>query len=154
MVRIRKIQPSDYVKAGNMIKKTIRHAWSDLRPKGLLDEFCRKYSPGRLKERAKEIEMFVAVENDKILGIIGMKNNELRTFFVDPKHQGRKIGRQLYDFLEKKMRDRGYDEIILEGSPTGEAIYKKFGFKKIKTLHKERKGFKFTDALMKKKLNQ
>ena len=152
MVRIRKIQPSDYVKAGNLIKKTIKHAWSDLRPKGLLDEFCKKYTLSKFKERAKEIEMFVAVEDDKILGIIGMKNNELRTYFVDPKYQGKGVGRKLFDFLEKKMKEKGYKEIVLEGSPTGELVYKSFGFKKIKTLHKERKGFKFTDALMKKKL--
>jgi GNAT superfamily N-acetyltransferase len=151
-VQIRKIAAVDYLQAIDVIKRSNIHSLGKIYPKKLIDEFCKKYDLEKFKKRAQEIQYFVAedVDTHRILGIIGLKDNELRTFFVDPKHQGKGIGRKLYNRLEKEAREEGIKELILEGSPLGEPIYKHLGFKKMRTIYKERINIKYTDAYMKK----
>ncbi|MEI6498496.1 MAG: GNAT family N-acetyltransferase [bacterium] len=133
-----------------MIRFTIQKSWNDLYPKELLEEFCKKYTVPNLRKKSKKSTLFVAISEKDILGIIGLKGNELRTFFVSPDYQGLGIGRKLFEKFEEEAKQRGLNEIKLEGSPKGEPIYEHFGFKKIGTIHKERVGIKYSDAIMKK----
>lgn len=149
---IRDISPKDYLTTIDVINKSIRESLGKIYPQKLIDEFCKKYDLDKLTERVSEIKYFVAEIEDKIVGIIGLKDNELRTFFVDPSYQGQGIGRKLYDKLESFARESGIKYLMLEGSPLGEPVYEKFGFKKIKTINKERVGIYYQDALMRKDL--
>lgn len=148
--KILPISKEDFVSASKMIRKTIKMSWSDIYPAELLNEFCKKYTVSKLKERAEKVSLWVAKRNDIVLGIIGLKENELRTFFVNPDYQGQGIGRALYEMFEKEVIKRKIKKIKLEGSPKGEPVYKKFGFKKQKTIYKERVGIKYSDAVMSK----
>lgn len=154
MIKIREIQEKDYQKTSEMIKLTIRDSLKNLYPKKLIDELCKKYNLENFREKAKTIQFFVAKDesDSRIVGIIGIKDNQLRTFYVNPKHQGKGIGQLLYNKFEAVAKERGLKKVTLEGSPLGEPIYKHFGFKKIKTIFKERKGMKYTDAFMEKLL--
>ncbi len=87
------------------------------------------------------------------IGIIGRKENQLRSFFVLPEWQGKGVGRKLFDAFEKAVRNDGFHKIILESSPLGQPIYEHFGFEKIGSRVKERIGIKYTDAIMGKELN-
>lgn len=151
--KILPISRKDFVSASKMIRKTIKMSWSDLYPAELLNEFCKKYTVLKLKKRAEKFSLWVAKRDNVVLSIIGLKENELRTFFVDPDYQGQGIGRALYEVFEKEAVKRNIKKIKLEGSPKGEPIYKRFGFKKQKTIHKERVGIKYSDAIMSKIIN-
>jgi GNAT superfamily N-acetyltransferase len=153
-VLIRYIKPTDYSQTIEVIKRSNRESLGKIYPTKLIDAFCQKYDLENFKVKVQEIHYFVAENSDKsqILGIIGLKNNELRTFFVDPDSQGKGVGRKLYDRLETEARKAGVTELILEGSPLGEPIYTHLGFIKIMTIYKERVGIKYTDSYMKKSL--
>lgn len=58
----------------------------------------------------------------------------------------------LYNRFENEAGKRGIKHIILEGSPLGEPVYRKFGFREIRTIHKTRKGISYADAVMRKDL--
>ena len=150
MIIVRSIKPADYQEAGEMVKTTIAVSFKKLYSDILIKEFCKKYELDNFKKRANEIEMFVATENNKIVGLIGIKGYQLRTFYVHPDYQGKGIGGKLYKKFEKVAVKRGFKKIILEGSPLGQPIYKHFGFVKIKSIKKERAGQKYVDALMEK----
>jgi len=137
-----------------MITSSIKESFNTLYSEKLITEFCDKYTVDKLEKRIKDMELFVAEDSGEqtILGIIGIKENQLRTFFVHPEHQGSGIGRLLFNKLEEFAKEHGLQKIILEGSPLGEPIYKHFGFKKTATIEKERGGEKYTDALMEKEL--
>lgn len=152
MINIRKIQPADYKKAGSMIRKTITVSFKDLYSNILIKEFCKKYEPDNFRKKADEIEMFVAVDREDVVGIIGIKENQLRTFYVHPSHQGKGIGSKLYKKFEETAVERNIKKIALEGSPLGQPIYEHFGFVKIKSIKKERVGQKYVDAVMEKVL--
>lgn len=151
-VTVEPLSEKDDLAAISTIRRSILLTQGQIYPQALLEEFCAKYEPEKFRKKAREIEYFVAKDNKSIVGIIGLKENELHTFFVDPDIQGKGIGRQLYNYLENKARNRGCTKIIVEASPLGEPIYKQFGFKTLKTLYKERVGIKYTDAYMEKEL--
>lgn len=153
-IHIGPLHSADYPQAIEVIIRSITLSQGKIYPAELIGEFITKYELERFKQKAIDIEYFVAKDSDtqKLHGIIGLKGNEVRTFFVDPSAQGKGIGRKLYDFLEQRARKKGVTKLILEGSPLGEPVYKKFGFRKVKTIHKERNGMPYTDAYMEKKL--
>jgi GNAT superfamily N-acetyltransferase len=151
-IKVEPHTPKDYNNAINIIKRSITISQGKIYPRELTENFCIKYDFDNFVNKAKDIEYFVAKDENTVTGIIGLKNNELRTFFVDPDFQGKGIGRQLYNYLENKAKERGIQKLILEGSPLGEPIYLKFGFIKLKTIDKEKAGVKYTDAYMEKEL--
>jgi GNAT superfamily N-acetyltransferase len=153
-VIIREVASEDYQQIIDVIKRSNRESLGKIYPPKLIEEFCSKYDLEKFKERAREIKYFIAEERatGKIAGIIGLKGNSLRTFFVDPVYQSRGIGRMLYDKLESVAGKLGLKYLILEGSPLGQPVYEKFGFKKIKTIDKERVGIHYQDAFMRKDL--
>jgi len=151
-ILVREITPKDYLQTIDVIKKSNTESLGRIYPKKLIDEFCKKYDPENFEKKVKEVLYFVAedITNHKILGVIGLKHQELRTYFVHPDHQGKGVGRKLFERFMEEVKKKGIKEVILEGSPLGEPIYKHFGFKKIKTINKERIGIKYSDAYMKK----
>ncbi len=153
-VSVREITPTDYHQTIAVIKRSISGSLSKVYPQKLIDEFCKKYTLENFGEKAKEIEYFIAEEKQTktIVGIIALKENELRTFFVDPNFQGKGIGRKLYNHIESIAKERNIKKIILKGSPIGELVYLKFGFKKVKSVEKEREGITYCDAYMEKEL--
>lgn len=150
MITIRHIKPTDYKKVGEMIKTTIVVSFKNLYPNILIKEFCKKYELDNFKKKVDEIEMFIATKQDEIVGIIGIKGNQLRTYYVHPDHQGKGIGSKLYKKFEETAIEHGVKKIVLEGSPFGQPIYEHFGFIKIKSIEKERAGQKYVDTVMEK----
>ena len=153
-ITIRDINPEDFQQAIRVIQRANRESLGKIYPAALVEEFCKKYTLESFTHKAKETDFFVAEDLDvkKLLGIIGLKENVLRTFFVDPAFQGHGIGRKLYERLEDEARQRGIKKLVLEGSPLGEPAYEKFGFKRTGTIEKERIGIKYSDTHMEKKL--
>ena len=149
----REIEPRDYFEAAEMIKATIIDSFGKIYPDILVKEFCKKYENESFTQKASDIEMFVAESGGKIVGIIGLKGNNLRTFYVHPLYQGKGIGRQLFNLLERIAVSRKISKLFLEGSPFGQPIYEHFGFIKTGTIKKERVGQIYTDAKMEKALN-
>jgi citrate lyase synthetase len=153
-IKIKKLTSDLFLPTIEMIQRTIRTSQSSIYPPELIIKFCSKYDLDKFEVKAKEIEYFVAVDEKmkKVIGIIGLKDNELRTFFVDPNYQGQGVGKSLYNHLENVARDNGVTKLFLYGGPLGEPAYLKFGFKKIKTVDKEFEGIHFIDAYFEKEL--
>jgi len=151
-ILVREITSKDYLQTIDVIKKSHIESFKKIYPKKLIEDFCKKYDLERFNKKVKEIMYFIAedVMSHRILGVIGLENNRLRTFFVHPKYQRKGIGRKLFERFMEEVKKREIKEIVLEGSPLGEPIYKHFGFKKIKIIQKERIGIRYSDAYMKK----
>lgn len=151
-ITIRDITPSDYTSAAECICKTIRISQATIYPPRLRGLMCRKYESDNFSKKAQEIRYFVAIETatGRLVGIIGLKDNQLRTFFVDPDWQRKGIGRKLYNHLESVAKEQGVTSLTLEGSPLGQPVYLSFGFRHIQSVQKEKEGIPYTDALMEK----
>ena len=150
MAIIRKIKGVDYLGAVEMIKITIRTSFSNLYSESLKEAICEKYDISNFTASVQEIEMLVAAEDDKIIGIIGLQGNRVRNFYVHPGRQGKGVGRQLYQELEKTALARKVSGLFVISSPIGESVYERFGFIRVGPVEKERAGQKYVDTLMEK----
>jgi GNAT superfamily N-acetyltransferase len=153
-IEIVPMSPEWYSQTIQMIQRTVRISQKPVYPPELIEIFCHNYDFERFRVRAQEVEFFVSLDTaaKKVIGIIGLEDNELKTFFVDPDYQGKGIGRLLYNKLEQVARGRKIEKLILFSSPLGEPVYLKFGFHKIKTVINSLEGIEFEDAYMEKEL--
>lgn len=153
-IKIIPISSEWYSQASQMIQRTMRISQKSIYKPELLEKCCHNFDLEKFSVKAKEVEFFIALDTaaEKVVGIIGLKQNQLKTFFVDPDYQSKGIGRLLYNQLEQVARARNIKKLILFGSPLGEPVYRKFGFKKIKTVIDNLDGIEFEDAYMEKEL--
>lgn len=81
-------------------------------------------------------QMFVALENQKIVGMITLRNNaHISLLFVDAKHHKMGIGSALMSCLCCYMRtELGMRRVSVNASPFGVGFYHKLGFR---DLHEE-----------------
>lgn len=92
-------------------------------------EFMLKLSsPESILKKASEVDFFVLLNEEKIIGTGVLDGNEIRTMFFDPGFQGRGHGRKMLDFLVEIAKERGYNFVFLGASPEAEGFYEKFGF--------------------------
>lgn len=157
-IAVREIRTSDISQISQLIQISIKRSWLGYRSAESIKMACKKYTPAKLIKRLEDDSfIYWVAENEdgnQLVGIIGLKENQLRTFFVHPQYQGQGVGRKLYDVLEEYAKTNKIQKLTVEGSINGEPVYKKFGFTKIKTLIKKRPSGTYTDALMEKIINQ
>ena len=123
---IRKITSKDYIEVEELIKKAILVTVSkDYEPEAL--ELMLESDPYQPKKTKNEREYYVAFDLC-VIGVIGRKNNMVKTFFVDPSKQAKGVGTELLNFIENIIQTDGYDTSILNSTITAKSFYEKLGY--------------------------
>ncbi len=75
-------------------------------------------------------QMFVALDGQKIVGMITLRNNaHISLLFVDEKYHRQGIGSALVEYLrEYLLSEAGVDRVTVNAAPYGVAFYHKIGF--------------------------
>lgn len=102
----------------------------------------------KLIEKAQKTMFYVYEKDGEILGTGVFNNGEIRTMFIDPKHQRKGIGKKILGFLIKLAKSKGYNKVWVGVNPDAEKFYKKQGFKKIR----EENDFNFRTIIMEKEI--
>lgn len=126
-MEIRKLFPSEYDEVYMLIKRTINEVLSKDYSPAIIDNMIA-VDANRPRDTAHERDYFVAIQKSKIVGIIGVKANEIKTFFVDPQFRGKGIGTELLQFAEKQICNKGYGEVMVYSTVSGRTFYEKNGF--------------------------
>ena len=132
MVTIRKCQPGDQKAVKELIVRIMNDEFpkeSHNFPTSDLENIDASY--GKLGEA-----FFVALTNGKVIGTIGVKQEDertalLRRLFVDPDSRGKRIGSQLVEHAIQFCREVGYHELIFKTVSTMEqavALCERKGF--------------------------
>ena len=97
----------------------------------------------------KRSHKFVAFEDDKVIGFVGVDENYLAWLYVDPDHYGRGIGREL---LRIGIREMGEDAwtIVLDGNKKAMALYESEGFTEEKRFDGNNNGYPCVCVRMKR----
>ncbi|MBT3817209.1 MAG: GNAT family N-acetyltransferase [Candidatus Magasanikbacteria bacterium] len=130
-MNIRPITSTDYKKVEQLIKDAICKTNAKDYSKEVID-FMIEIDPFRPRDTAHEREYFVATNNNNIHGVIGVKDNEIKTLFVDPKYHGKGIGSSLLSHIESIILDRGYKKSTVYSSISAKSFYIKHGYKVIR----------------------
>ncbi|MDD4494625.1 MAG: GNAT family N-acetyltransferase [Eubacteriales bacterium] len=74
--------------------------------------------------------MYVALDNDKVVGVIGEKwnNGHINIVFVDGNYHRKGIATELMNHMVCDLKLRGFDKITLFSSPYGLLFYLNYGF--------------------------
>lgn len=78
-------------------------------------------------------KIFLAFEDAKLVGFIGFKPGKIEFIYVDPDKQGRGIATMLMEKALNKLK-RPIKLEVFTNNKQAKSLYKKFGFKTIKTV--------------------
>ncbi len=148
-MRIRKFRASDANRVAHIIRRCLLEVNIKDYPKKVIDSMCEYFSPQNLIEISARRDMYVLVQGDEILGTGSLRQNNVRSVFVDPDFHRTSIGRGLMKHLENLVKKRGYKTIELFSSVTAFEFYKKLGYRKIKIVQDKDTG---KNILMRKRL--
>ena len=151
-MRIRKFRNQDAKQVCNVLRRSQKEVLSKYYKKVIIDTFCKRITQKRMIQRAKEQEIFVAVEGKRVLGINGLIGNEIRRFHVLPNYHGKGVGKLLMQNVERIARERGIRKLIVKSSINAEGFYKKMGFKRVRKIMEAVENVRFPAILMQKRL--
>lgn len=151
---VRRLRKRDVFKVSSIVRRNQRKVLIRYYPKKLIEAFCRVNYPKSFLERSKNRRYFVAEDKKtkRILGIIGIEKNEVKTFNVDPKYHGKGIGRLLNGRFRKEALKRGYKKVFARSSLYAVNVYKKLGFKTKGRKYRAIEGIRFYDVVMEARL--
>jgi len=139
-MQIRKFKRTDAIKVSNIIRRCLRETVSKDYSKKAIESLCQFFTPSLLIKNLNDRTIFVAVENDKVVGTASLKDDKVFTVFVNPDFHGKGIGSKLMDKVEDLAKKKGYKIIKVPSGITSFEFYKKRGYKKVKVVHSKEHG--------------
>ena len=126
------------------IAKVCILTWQDAYRGIVLDEFLDSMTPDRHEKIMRENlrngseDIFVAVENEKIVGFIALRkqgsegyDTEIPAIYILPEYQGYGVGKRLFEKAFETIKGYGFKSVILWVLEDNSAVnfYKKMGGK-------------------------
>ncbi len=141
-MNIRKFKKEDTDKVWNLISKTFKQVSRDFSKTGKKAFFDRQ-SP-RLNLNAKDRDVFVAVINNKIIGMVeGNKKDKISRLFIDKTYQKKGIAKKLMKKIENMYKKKGAKKLKVYSSSYAIKFYEKIGFKKSRGKAKNKIGITY-----------
>lgn len=137
---IRKFKKTDARQLSDLIKECLLKNNSKDYPETVITFMSNHFTSEQLIKNSKERDVFVAFEDEIILGTASLKENIILTVFVSPNIQNRGFGSKLMEKVENLAKENGYKEVKIPSSLTSLEFYKRRGYKKIKMLHSKEYG--------------
>lgn len=129
MMNIRNFKESDADEVSKMLTEQAPSVFSKYYPKEAVDLFVRNSRPEELIKSSKEKEIFVAVDDDQIIGTGRLEGDTISTIFVDISYQGKGVGKAIMDYLEKRVRQKGATKVHLaDVAINAVGFYEKLGY--------------------------
>lgn len=133
-MRIRKFRKQDTEAVARVIKSTFLKYNGSEGGKVAVQKYVSRYSIDNLPKIANQFEhdsiLFVAAENELVLGVVRGDEHRVFQLFVDGASHGKGIGRKLMEFFEERAREHGSRFIRLRSSLYAVAFYEHLGYRK------------------------
>jgi GNAT superfamily N-acetyltransferase len=140
MLRIRRFVPQDAEQISNVIRRALLEVNSRDYPQSVITRLYEHFTPERICEISKTREIYVALDNELILGTASRKDDTIYTVFVHPEYHGRGIGTSLMHHVEQLARMSGYSSTKVPASVTSVGFYEQMGYQKVMEVRTEEAG--------------
>lgn len=131
-MKIRQAKKLDLDIIKNIIYETIESIYPHYYPKGVVDFFIHHHRDENITMDIELSRLFIIEVDNKVVGTVTIKDNEINRLFVLPQYQKKGYGRALLDFSEKEI-SKIYKKIRLDASLPAKEIYLKRGYKEIES---------------------
>ncbi len=145
MIEIRKLKLSDTGQVNKMMLEIINND-KNLRKKEK-EIILNRIKPENIKKRSKDIDYFVAEKKGKIIGICGLKENEIINMYVHPKHMNKGIGTKILKIIEKHTKKKKL--FLYTGRTKAVKFYQKNDFKIIRKFKDKGKNIFYMEKKLK-----
>lgn len=129
---IRPAQGEDAGGISRVITSALRETNAKDYSEAVIARVEQSFSPAAVSDLLERRLVFVAINNDSIVGTASLDGQVVRTVFVDPQCQGRGIGRALMAEVERAAVERDVAVLAVPSSVTAEPFYAKLGFKSVR----------------------
>ncbi len=131
-MNIIKASASDNETVKHITAQTINVIYPHYYPRGAVDFFLSHHNDKNIENDIENGCVYLCFNNDnKAVGTVTIKKNEICRLFVLPEYQRNGYGRELLSFAEKKISEN-HSTIILDASLPAKAIYLKRGYSSTK----------------------
>jgi ribosomal protein S18 acetylase RimI-like enzyme len=130
-VRIRPARPDDAEGISRVVVAALRQTNAADYPAAVIDRVAQGFSPEMVRGLLARRIVFVATEDEAIVGTAGLEDAVVRTVFVSPGRQRRGLGRALMDAVGHAAAARGVAVLSVPSSLTAEGFYAALGFRRV-----------------------
>lgn len=131
-MKLRKFKKEDTKKVCYLIRRNMKEILPNFYPKDVVDFLYNHETPKKFLKRGKNRIYIVAVKGKRIIGIAGLEENDVKSFFVNPSFHKKGIGKLLINEIEKIAKSRNLKKLIVNSSFNAQGFYEKCGFKKVR----------------------
>ena len=141
MIVIRKFKESDAKNVSELICETfVKFVSKDFTKKGIKN-FLKHEKPQNQINRSKKRDSYVALINNKIVGVIeAVSNDRISRLFINENYQKSGIGGSLVRKIENTYKRSGLTVIKVKSSLNAQDFYLKMGYKKTRGIIKSKEG--------------
>ena len=125
---IRKFQKGDEHRISQIVIDCLDNVLTKNSEQLEIEKFKEYYTPDNILIRSYEENIFLAYDSI-IKGVIGIKENTITLFYVDPRFMGKGIGRSLFEHVKQEIIKKRYEKIDTGSSLYAVPVYERFGFK-------------------------
>jgi GNAT superfamily N-acetyltransferase len=133
MAEIRPFRSGDGAAVSSIIVRCLREINIRDYPAEIITRMCAHFSAAQIEELAQDRQIFVAIEEQAVVGTVSRDGNKVFTMFVQPAMIGRGVGRQLMHHIEALAADEGYDYMETGASITAHGFYLRLGYVDVRT---------------------
>jgi ribosomal protein S18 acetylase RimI-like enzyme len=91
-------------------------------------------------EDLKRSKKIVAVEDEKVIGFVGVDEDYLAWLYIDPNSYGKGVGRELLRIGIREIGEGAWT-VVLDGNQKAIALYESEGFREISRFDGENNGY-------------
>lgn len=145
---IRKATTADAKEISNLIISCLRETNAKDYSPDIIDRVVTNFTPEKVTALIESRDVFIATQNNLIIGTVNLEQSNIRSLFVLPEKQNCGVGAHLMQHVETIAKEQGCNLLTVPSSVTAEGFYKKLGYK---TLRDEYYGTERT-IIMKKRI--
>lgn len=123
-------KPEDAKEIYGIVQDTIKRVYPKYYLPEIVDMFCEFHNKENIGEDIENGNVYVLLENSKIIGTGTIKENHITRVYVSPDFQGKGFGTFIMNQLEEEIGKR-YDKAEIDASLPACKLYYNRGFKTI-----------------------
>ena len=131
-MEIRKATPNDARRISYLIQKNTERVVENGYSQAQIEVWKRFNAPSGIRQQMEKRILFCAFENQKLVGTIGLQDNEVVGLYVSYSQRKKGIGGILLDYLERYARNQKIEKLTLSATPSARRFYEKRGFISLK----------------------